>query len=212
MHYTSRALLVVAAIVAIIAIAATGIQALDTNPANWVRVPGGHTIHKSCLHEVPHGTIIDADAPSKCTEIMPPNENVQLYAIDTHWTTTNVSMRTFDAGWVVPGDPPTPDGGQVNFFWPGFKSNQPTMGLPVVQPVLQWEDASWGIKSWYVYGDVGEAYYSRLIDLKAGDKIGSMMRFDQAKQLWTISCWNIATSDNTTLTVSKKPLTIPILK
>jgi hypothetical protein len=32
--------------------------------------------------------------------------SIQIYAIDTHWSTPNVSMRTFDASFNVPGLPP----------------------------------------------------------------------------------------------------------
>lgn len=44
--------------------------------------------------------------------------------------------------------------GQVDYFWPGFKSGEPEMGLPVLQPVLQYgqHGAAWELQSWFVHG------------------------------------------------------------
>jgi hypothetical protein len=37
-------------------------------------------------------------------------------------------------------------------FWPGFKSKQPEMGYPVLQPVLQFGERGpeWALQSWFV--------------------------------------------------------------
>jgi hypothetical protein len=112
-------------------------------------------------------------------------------------------MRTFNASFNCPGNPPRA-AGQINYFWPGFKSNQPTMGLPVIQPVLQYGTGNaWVIRSWYVYGDVGEAVASTPVSVKPGDILGSYMSFDTSSQTWTIFGNNTRTGQGTTLHVTK---------
>jgi len=177
---------------------------------DWIRVPGGDVIHRTCLHEVEDGAVIGEDTLPPCLFRNPPRElleaepNIQIYSIDTHWTTTDVIMKSFNASFNCPGNPPRA-AGQINYFWPGFKSNAPTMGLPVIQPVLQYGTGNnWVVRSWYVYGDVGEAVASPPVAVHPGDILGSYMQFDQASQTWTIYAINTRTSQPTTLKVTKQ--------
>jgi len=187
-------------IFAIIAIASLA-TAFDT--VNWMQAPGGAMIHKTCFHEVDSGTVVDVNTLPPCLERAPRDPNIQIYSIDTHWTTTDVSMRKFNASFNTPGNPPRA-AGQINYFWPGFKSNQPTMGLPVIQPVLQYGTGNnWVVRSWYVYGDVGEAVASTPVAVRPGDIISSYMDFDEKNQLWTIYSLNTRTAQETILHVTK---------
>ena len=79
------------------------------------------------------------------------------------------------ANWVVPKLPDV-HRTQVVYFWPGFKSKQPEMGLPVLQPVLQYgqHGAKWQLQSWFVHGG---AVTAPAIDVSPGDAITSYMTY-----------------------------------
>jgi len=191
-----RQCLVIAVLVCAVGAMATG--------ADWVRVPGGSLIHRTCIHEVADNTLIDHTFRAPCLYRSPPSENIQIYSIDTHWTTTDVIMDSFNASFTTPSNPPHP-AGQINYFWPGFKSTQPTMGLPVIQPVLQYgTDNNWVVRSWYVYGDIGEAFVSPQVRVMPGDVTFSYMKFDTPSQTWTIFANNTRTGLTTTLRVTKQ--------
>jgi len=146
-------------------------------PNEWVRVPGGSLIHKSCLHSVESGAVID-NIP-KCeyiAQLTVPED--QLYNMDVHYTPSSEVMQHMNASFTAP-QLPTQDDGQVVYFWPGFKSDQPTMGLPVLQPVLQYGTDCcgggnyWCVRSWFVYGNQGIAVYSAECPVSPGDKVDS---------------------------------------
>jgi len=171
--------------------------------AEWLRVPGGSIIHRDCIHEVEDGATVDTHTFAPCKFIHPQEENIQIYSIDTHWTTTDVIMKMFNSSFTTPGNPPRA-AGQINYFWPGFKSTEPTMGLPVIQPVLQYGTGNeWVVRSWYVYDNIGEATASPPIRIKPGDVTYSYMKFDDASQQWTIFANNTRTAQTTTLKVTK---------
>jgi len=187
--------------VALVFALAVVVSASDAD--DWVRVPGGHSHHKSCVHEVHDGFLVDVDTVPPCKFVKPAAPEIQIYAIDTHWTTTSTVMLQFNASFNTPGNPPKA-AGQINYFWPGFKSTQPTMGLPVIQPVLQYGTGNnWVVRSWYVYGDAGESVVSPAVPVTPGDIVSSYMQYNEQTQQWTIFANNTRTGRTTTLNVSR---------
>jgi len=181
-----------------------GVAAIESE-TEWVPVPGGNLLHRTCVHEVPDGFLVDENSLPPCQfKNAMSNPGIQIYAIDTHWTTTSTVMKEFNASMSVPGNPPKA-AGQINYFWPGFKSTQPTMGLPVIQPVLQYGTGNnWVVRSWYVYGDAGESAVSAPVPVNPGDTIFTYMKFDDGKQQWTIFANNTRTGRSTVLNVTKQ--------
>jgi len=172
--------------------------------SEWIPVPGGYLQHRSCVHEVPDGFVVGVDSLPPCAFKNPINPGIQIYAIDVHWTTTSTIMTEFNASMNCPGNPPKA-AGQINYFWPGFKSTQPTMGLPVIQPVLQYGTGNnWVVRSWYVFGDAGESAVSPPVPVTPGDILKTYMQFDQGKQQWTIFANNTRTGRTTVLNVTKQ--------
>jgi len=190
---------------------------------HWVRVPGGSIIHKSCIVSVPAGYRVatnertggavlvnddtgDSIAVKRCKHRHAPT--LQIYAIDVHFTPATDIMYTMNTSWTVPNVPPT-DQGQVVYFWPGFKSTEPTMGLPVLQPVLQYGTDSegggryWCVRSWFVWGNQGQAYVSPEVDLQPGDVITSYMSLDNNTDTWTVYARSTQSSQDTTLTIAR---------
>jgi len=175
---------------------------------DWVRVPGGQLIHRSCVRSVPNGARIVESEIERCPYIaqMTVPED-QLYNMDVHYTPTNEVMQSMNASFTAPTLPSTDDS-QIVYFWPGFKSNSPTMGLPVLQPVLQYGTDCcgggdyWCVRSWFVYGNMGVAYQSPETPVSEGDVVNSWMSFDQSSQYWTINAINTNTKQNTTLFIS----------
>jgi hypothetical protein len=165
----------------------------------WVRVPGGHLIHKSCVYKVKSGEVIRDITPCPHRAVPAAPED-QIYNMDVHYTPSSELMKTMNATWSCPTDPQQDDG-QTLYFWPGFKSDSPTMGLPVLQPVLQFQ-SGWGLASWFVYGNEGIAYESDLLNVNAGDKMLGTMAYDDGQQMWTINGINLNSQQNTTLYVS----------
>jgi len=168
----------------------------------WVRVPGGHLIHRDCIYKVKSGTVIDEIKP--CPHIAKlvgaGDDPTQIYNMDVHYTPASEIMSTMNATWTCPTNPPSDDG-QTLYFWPGFKSDSPTMGLPVLQPVLQFQ-SGWGLASWFVYGNQGIAYESDLINVNPGDKMLGTMAYNSQQQMWTINGVNMVSGQNTTLFIS----------
>jgi len=179
------------------------------NPSieDYMPVPGGWLMHKDCVHEVPDGYTVGSENRSPCTFPALQN-NAQIYAIDTHFTMTSGLMSSFNASFNVPGLPPSRSN-QINYFWPGFKSTEPTMGLPVLQPVLQYGTDSkgggqyWCVRSWFVYGNIGEAFVSPLVRINPNDKISSYMDYISSNQTWIIYAKNLASGQDTTLRIAR---------
>ena len=62
-------------------------------------------------------------------------------------------FSAFTANWKVP-ELPAEEHGQTIYFWPGFKAQQPEMGLPVLQLVMQYGQGAsrkWQLQSWFVH-------------------------------------------------------------
>ena len=81
------------------------------------------------------------------------------------------------------------------------------MGLPVLQPVLQYGQTAtnprWQLQSWFVHGG---AVTAPAIEASPGDFVTSYMVFDDVNQEWTIHCANEATGEDSTLKISKAKL------
>jgi hypothetical protein len=117
---------------------------------------------------------------------------------------------------------------KVDYHWPGFKSEQPEMGYPVLQPVLQYGQtlpARWQVsfnmststqhscgddmfnrlgwfqvQSWFVHGG---AVTAPAIEVSPGDSITSFMVFDVDTQTWTVSGTNLRTQESSVLVITK---------
>jgi hypothetical protein len=143
--------------------------------SEFIQTPGG-LLDSSCIREVENGATVDFN--TTC-DIVAPVPNKQIYSMDVHAKSTSVTgFTSFGADWVVP-PLPTKKGSQVVYFWPGFKSQQPEMGLPVLQPVLQYGEhrgGEWKLQSWFVHGG---AVTAPAISVSPGDKITSYMNFDR---------------------------------
>jgi len=180
----------------------------SADDGDYMPVPGGLMLHKSCVHEVPDGYVVDGSVPRAPCKFPARQPNAQIYAIDTHFS-SSANMQSFNASFNVPGLPPQLGGGQINYFWPGFKSTEPTMGLPVLQPVLQYGTDSkgggqyWCVRSWFVYGNIGEAFVSPLVRINANDKISSYMDYISSNQTWIIYAKNLASGQDTTLRITR---------
>ena len=192
----------VAAIIALLAAASA---------EEFVRTPGGGLIHPSCIHSASNVSSLAALPPCEHSAPRPQQaraalgRNHQIYAMDVHaqkkdfWT-------SFTASWTVPALPKE-DHGQTVYFWPGFKSQQPEMGLPVLQPVMQFGQGfnrKWQLQSWYVHAP--QAITAKAIALSPGDVITSYMSYDAGSAEWTVSATNTNTGEDSTLTISKQKL------
>jgi len=172
----------------------------------WMRVPGGHVIHRDCIYSVENmHTVTNLKRCQYRAQVTAPED--QMYSMDVHYTPSSELMTLMNASFVAPSLP-SEDDQQVVYFWPGFKSTAPTMGLPVLQPVLQYGTDCcgggnyWCVRSWFVYGNEGIAYQSPEVKVSPGDLIVSSMSYDDDKQLWTIYSFNSNSSQNSTLFIS----------
>jgi len=197
----------------LVGIASLAVGAVASSP--FVRVPGGALIHKDCIFAVPSGHRIRETDVKPCPHKAPRLPADQMYNIDVHYTPSAEQMTHMNASWTVPALPAQRNDGQVVYFWPGFKSNAPTMGLPVLQPVLQYGTDSmgggdyWCTRSWFVYGDQGIAFTSAELPCAQGDVVNSWMNFDNTAQLWTINAVNTNGGANTTLEIAASVVDSP---
>eukprot|EP00937_MAST-01D_sp_MAST-1D-sp2_P002703 g2703.t1 len=173
-----------------------------------VHTPGG-MVHADCV-VMYNGTA--AEVPAGCaagSSLPKAGRNQQIYAMDVHAKSSAGAWTSLNASWTVP-KLPTEDNGQIVYFWPGFKSQQPEMGYPVLQPVMQYgqnsgfkRTKSWQLQSWFVHGG---AVTAPAIDLSPGDRVESFMQYDAKSSEWTISGKNTNTGESTVLTISKEKL------
>jgi len=197
----------VSRLVSLVVLLAVGcfVAARPSRKSDWVRVPGGVMLHRSCVHIVPNGFVV-SEATSKPCKYKARYPNEQIYAIDVHYQGTDL-MANMNASWNAP-PVPSADQGQVVYFWPGFKSSQPEMGWPVLQPVLQYGQDSqgggpyWCVRSWFVWGQQGQAFASPEVPVSEADVISSYMEYNQASSNWTVYAKNTNTNQNTTLQIS----------
>lgn len=179
--------------------------------AHSIRIPGGLNVPESCIHVVPKGVVVDESyVIPKCEredEVEGWNETmIQIYAADVHAQTNETQFRSMTSNVVVP-PVPTEKSSQTVYFWPGFKSQSPEMGYPVIQPVLQFGEynSKWQLQSWFV--DANSFWYPTVtadaIDVNEGDEITmSMVLGDD--DMWTISGIDLTTGQDSTLRITRK--------
>jgi hypothetical protein len=169
--------------------------------AEKMTVPGaGRSFDRDCVLEVRNGepvtSSLDMLLPSHCFQPsasgLSSGVNPQVYALDVHMQST--AFTGFNATWIVPAPPSKWMGfGEVNYLWPGFKSHQPDIGYPVLQPVLQYgqNGAEWQLQSWFVNQQSGghSAANAPPIDIIPGDKITSYMYVLRQKYKHVDSVW-----------------------
>eukprot|EP01062_Namystynia_karyoxenos_P030360 TRINITY_DN22696_c0_g2_i1.p2 TRINITY_DN22696_c0_g2~~TRINITY_DN22696_c0_g2_i1.p2 ORF type:complete len:297 (+),score=107.55 TRINITY_DN22696_c0_g2_i1:85-891(+) len=176
--------------------------------AAQVHVPGGRLVDERCVVTLPNGAGYAADEPRAIpgckTDVAAPR--IQIYAADVHYESSE-PLTSFTADWTVP-PLPAKAAGQVVYFWPGFKSKQPEMGYPVLQPVLQYGEhgAGWQLQSWFV--DARDPFYpvvtAPAIKVSPGDQITSFMQLSKDGTMWTVSGTDVTTGQNSTLHIQYK--------
>jgi len=181
-----------------------GFALLACASADIVSVPGGRSIEDSCIVEVQNGEVFDSTQSNHAScgfALSAPQ--VQIYASDTHLKSTE-PLTGFTADWVVP-PLPAKNGGQVVYFWPGFKAGQPEMGLPVLQPVLQYgqHGGSWEYQSWFVDGNDGRypVVTAPAIKVSPGDKLTSYMSLSEDGSVWTVYGKDLTTGQESNLKI-----------
>jgi len=169
--------------------------------AELVHVPGGHALQTECIVEVPNGEVIDLHQRQRRNGCESTGLGVQIYAADVHLQSEE-PLTSFTADWVVPALP-AHDYGQTVYFWPGFKAKQPEMGLPVLQPVLQYgqHGQSWELQSWFVWGNGGESVVAPAIKVQPGDHLTSYMSQSADGEMWTVSGTDLTTGQDSTLNI-----------
>eukprot|EP01061_Rhynchopus_euleeides_P037861 TRINITY_DN65153_c0_g1_i1.p2 TRINITY_DN65153_c0_g1~~TRINITY_DN65153_c0_g1_i1.p2 ORF type:complete len:266 (+),score=108.77 TRINITY_DN65153_c0_g1_i1:58-855(+) len=177
--------------------------------AGVVPTPGGLLIEESCIHET-DGSVIDVDSYGPCRPSLRGGtvNRVQTYAMSVNRGGDNSIMVQMNTSWNVP-ELPVKNSGQVVYFWPGFKSKKPEMGLPVLQPVLQYgqHGGSWELQSWFVDGNAFRSFTGPAIkDVVPGDKISSWMEFDADAKVWTCFCSIARTGETSVLQLTSAKL------
>lgn len=179
-----------------------------TGRSDLVHVPGGVVVERECIVEVPKGSFFDADKynmPATCGQSHNSPE-IQIYAADVHMESVE-PLTSFTADWTVP-QLPKRQSGQVVYFWPGFKAKKPEMGLPVLQPVLQYgeRESAWMLQSWFVDGNDFRypVVTAPAISVSPGDRITSYMNQSADGKTWTVSGTNVRTGEDSTLNIAYK--------
>jgi len=181
---------------------------------SWLQAPGGYVIDPACVIRASNGATVDVDhatktmLPSCRRPAVPANDvNLQIYAADAHWESPQ-PITNFKADWMVP-ELPARNGGQVVYFWPGLKSQQPELGYPVLQPVLMFgqhyrNKPRWELQSWFV--DAHSFWYPTVvsppINVSPGDRITSSMSLSPDGRTWTIAGVDVTTGENSTLNIA----------
>eukprot|EP00756_Hemistasia_phaeocysticola_P029330 Hpha_TRINITY_DN16226_c0_g1::TRINITY_DN16226_c0_g1_i1::g.15093::m.15093 len=172
--------------------------------AAQVRVPGGRVVEEECVLRLPNNAVYNADNAKRCTSGNLTAPQIQIYASDVHYQSKD-PLTGFTADWVVP-PLPSQAGYQTVYFWPGFKSKQPEMGYPVLQPVMQYGQAGdfYELQSWFV--DARDPDYpvvtAPAIKVSPGDKLTSFMSLSADKSTWTVSGTNKATGETSALQIA----------
>jgi len=171
--------------------------------ADVISTPGGRSVEASCVVEVANGQVFDVDAATVSEQCKTSNRGIQIYAADTHLH-SDEPLTSFTADWVVPALPAY-NGGQTVYFWPGFKAQQPEMGLPVLQPVLQYgqRGGHWELQSWFVDGNDSRypVVTAPAIRVSPGDKITSYMSQSSDRSTWTVYGKDLNTGEESNLQI-----------
>jgi hypothetical protein len=180
------------------------IAAAFAAPPDYVPVPGGKLLHRSCVHELDEsfGEILEID---DSVTVVYGNGSIFVVprcsyeTIDTRigrnainkrdsetsengwvaWAVADASagFTAFSAKWMVPERPEDNNSPATVFYWNGL---EPNTRDAVIQPVLQWGKSAAGgskefaIASWWV-NDAGKAIYTKPIQVSSGDMlVGNM--------------------------------------
>merc|ERR1711971_977675 len=164
-------------------------------------------VEQGCIVEIVNAGFFEADKykmPAICQNRAISAPQVQIYAADVHMKSAE-PLTSFEADWTVP-QLPEHRNGQVVYFWPGFKAQQPEMGLPVLQPVLQFgeRESSRMLQAWFVdaYDPSYPVVTAPAIPVNPGDKITSYMRQSVNGKTWTVSGTNVNTGQDSTLNIA----------
>jgi hypothetical protein len=171
---------------------------LTTPLGEYAQGPGGHLIHRSCLHEVPNGASFDdkdqvtasglriKDIPpcsypegaTAARAVSPAVNGWVVASIATPVNGWNYSQITEIAGtWTVPAKPAR--SGAVIFMFNALQDNTSTV---IMQPVLQYGNNGrfggnkWVLASWYG-GPMfeGNYFHSSPIDVSPGEVIEGLV-------------------------------------
>jgi len=96
------------------------------------------------------------------------------------------NLNSFTVSQVVPGNPPTPNGGQVLFYFIGMQDNDDA-AVNIIQPVLTWGNGynQWYLKSWACCPSNITVSSPALFGLSAGSTFtGTINR--KSPSTWTI--------------------------
>lgn len=184
--------------------AAVAVAAFVSAGAEQMHIPGGRVVSSDCILEVENGAHVDLDKVETRCDSKLAVPRVQIYASDVH-VKSDEPLTSFIADWVVP-PLPRQNSGQTVYFWPGFKSQRPEMGLPVLQPVLQYgqQGGRWALQSWFVDGNDRRypVVTAPAISVSPGDRITSYMSQSADKGTWTVSGTDVTTGQDSTLHIS----------
>lgn len=168
---------------------------------DWVHVPGGMMYHKSCITTVPSGTLIQWESLNKTSCAYKPKKDPsrQFYPIQANYKPSGSGIVTqMNTTFIVPALPRA-HGSATVYLWPGFKGQEPVIGYPVLQPVLEWHGSKWILRSWLV--GVGSAVNTNPIDVSAGDSIPTYMSLVNSE--WTVYGKDARTGRTAVLKVTK---------
>lgn len=174
--------------------------------AAQVRVPGGRTVDSQCITTLPNNAVYKAHEAKPCSAASKVSAaQIQIYAADVEYKSTE-NLTSFTADWVVP---PLPARSsffrQTVYFWPGFKSQHPDMGYPVLQPVLQYGyEKYWQLQSWFVDGNNPDypVVTAPAFKVNPGDKLTSFMTLSEDKKTWTVSGVSKTTGESSVLNIA----------
>jgi hypothetical protein len=156
------------------------LEPVNELPTDYVHVPGGIVLHKSCVHEIPDGAEVDADERVTLRGVQVAKHarcNYKAYRsggplagsgaagragpqppstggwVETSWANSTQAMFThMDSGYFTVPPNPSSNHGQLLYFFPSLENND-----SIVQPVLQWGDSPapgdgqmWKFTNWRV--------------------------------------------------------------
>merc|ERR1712166_378208 len=112
-------------------------------------------------------------------------------------------LTGFTADWVVP--PPCQKRWPSCVLLAWFQSRTTKMGLPVLQPVLQYgqHGGSWEYQSWFVDGNDGRypVVTAPAIKVSPGDKLTSYMSLSEDGSVWTVYGKDLTTGQESNLKI-----------
>lgn len=198
-----------------------GLSADNALDSDYVSIPHGGQVHKSCVHQLADQDVVDelgaihsADgsvhpAVSPCAFPMRrvhssgaaaggPNPTDNGWTEDAGWT-SSVAMRQFGTSFHVPAAPSLYTG-QTIFLFPGMEdlSSNPS----IIQAVLQYGPsaagggASWAIAGWFGGGAWGGNYFHTAL---RGVSTGEVIRggIYQTTNCHPAGCeWDVAVNDS----------------